>query len=106
MIFLVSEEEADVRFDKLLASRFPNYSRTYFQYLIETGAVLLNGKSVKKREVPKTFDEVEICFILTPELSLEPEDIPLDILYEDEDLIAVNKPAGMVVHPAPGHPSK
>jgi len=92
------------RLDKFLAGQFPAHSRTYFQRLIEDGFVLVNGERLKKREIPKPGDEIEICFQLTPELSLEPEPIPLDILYEDDHLIAVNKPAGLVVHPAPGHP--
>ncbi len=102
--FTVSVQEAALRLDKLLSLRFPTHSRTYFQYLIEQGCVLANGLPVKKREIPKEGDEIEVCFVLTPEISLEPQDIPLDILYEDEYLIAVNKPANMVVHPAPGHP--
>jgi 23S rRNA pseudouridine1911/1915/1917 synthase len=102
--FVVSEDESEMRLDKLLASHFPGHSRTYFQSLIEQGCVLVNGVSLKKREMPKEGDEIEVCFLLTPEMTLEPEDIPLDILYEDEYLIAVNKPENMVVHPAPGHP--
>jgi 23S rRNA pseudouridine1911/1915/1917 synthase len=104
--FSIAQDEEGVRLDKLLAQRFSSYSRAYFQYLIEAGSVLVNGKISKKRELLKEHDEVEVYFILTPELSLEPEEIPLDILYEDEDLLVINKPAGMVVHPAPGHPSK
>ncbi|MFS8563652.1 MAG: RluA family pseudouridine synthase [Rhabdochlamydiaceae bacterium] len=101
----VSGSEARVRLDKFLASHFPDYSRSYFQYLIENGFVLVNGEKLKKREIPLPGDEIEVCFQLTPELSLEPENIPLDILFEDEHLIAVNKPIGMVVHPAPGSPN-
>ncbi len=103
-IFTVTPTEALLRLDKLLCSHFPTHSRTYFQYLIEQGCVLVNGSPMKKRESPKEGDEVEVCFQLTPEISLEPQDIPLDILYEDEHMIAINKPAQMVVHPAPGHP--
>ncbi len=102
--FVVSSEEANTRLDKLLSIHFPEHSRTYFQYLIERGSVLVNGKPLKKRETPQVGDEIEICFLLTPEISLEPQNIPLDILFEDDHLIAVNKPANMVVHPAPGHP--
>ena len=102
--FIASESEAALRLDKLLALRFPQHSRTYFQYLIEQGCILVNGKQLKKREKVKPGDDIEICFLLTEELSLEAEPIALDILYEDDDLIAVNKPPGMVVHPAPGHP--
>ncbi|HSW87190.1 MAG TPA: RluA family pseudouridine synthase [Rhabdochlamydiaceae bacterium] len=101
----VSEHEAGMRLDKLLSTYFPAYSRTYFQYLIEQGSVLVNGCRLKKREKPKPGDEIEVCFLLTPELSIEPENIPLDILYEDEHLLAINKPAGMVVHPGAGNVS-
>lgn len=99
----ISAEEEGIRIDRLLAARFPNHSRTYFQHLIEIGCVLLNGEPIKKRTIPEEGDEIEICFQATPEASLEPEAIPLEILYEDEHLLAINKPAGMVVHPAPGH---
>lgn len=102
-LLIVSEKEAGERLDKLLAAHFPSQSRSYFQFLIENDCVLVNGDKIKKREKPKIGDEIEICFLLTPECSLEPENIPLDILYEDEYLLAINKPAGMVVHPAPGH---
>lgn len=101
----VLPEEAGQRIDKLLAEHYPLFSRTYFQRLIVEGFVLLNGHPVKKRITPESGDEIEVCFQLTPESSLSPEAIPLDILYEDEHLIAINKPAGMVVHPAPGHPT-
>jgi 23S rRNA pseudouridine1911/1915/1917 synthase len=94
------------RLDRLLSRQFPSHSRTYFQSLIEQGFVLVNGMPIKKKDKPKIGDEVEICFQLTPEISLEPENIPLDILYEDEHLLAINKPAGMVTHPAPGHYTK
>lgn len=104
-VFIATHEEATLRLDRLLAVHFPFQSRTYFQFLIEQGGVLVNGKRLKKREKVHEGDEVEVCFLLTPEIALEPEAIPLDILYEDEVLLAINKPAGMVVHPAPGHRS-
>ena len=100
-LFITAGEEG-TRIDKLLANRFPEYSRTYFQYLLDIGCVLLNGERVKKRMAPDEGDEIEICFQATPEASIAPEKIPLDILYEDDHILAVNKPAGMVVHPAPG----
>lgn len=102
---IISEEEIGLRLDQLLTRQFPSYSRTYFQYLIEEGAVLLNGEKSKKRLKPQIGDEVEVCFLLTPEISLSPEELPLTILYEDEHMLAINKAPGMVVHPAPGHPS-
>ena len=101
--FFVTKEESGTRLDKLLSLRFEERSRTYFQYLIEEGCVFLNGNRVKKRTTVSENDEIEIFFLATPGLSLEPENIPLDILFEDEDLLIINKPAGMVVHPAPGH---
>jgi 23S rRNA pseudouridine1911/1915/1917 synthase len=102
---IVTPEEKSLRLDKLLVQRFPQHSRTYFQYLIEQNCVLVNGRVLKKRQHPKEGDEIDISFLLTPELSLVPENIPLEILYEDEHFLAVNKPPGMVVHPAPGHPT-
>lgn len=102
---VISSEMIHTRLDKLLTQAFPHHSRTYFQYLIASGLVLVNGSRVKKRETFQAGDEVEVCFELTPELSLKAENIPLDILYEDSHLIVVNKPAGMVTHPAVGHPS-
>ena len=99
----VKEEEEGLRIDKLLSMRYDQKSRTYFQYLIENECVLLNGKKIKKRITPKKGDEIEIFFILTKEISLEPQDIKLNIIYEDSDVIAINKPPNMVVHPAPGN---
>src|SRR3990167_9280125 len=101
-LFVPSAEEG-MRIDVLLSQRFPTYSRTYFQRLIEQGAVLLNGEQVKKRICPEEGDEIEVCFQPIAGPSLTPESIPLDIVYEDDDLLAINKPPGMVVHPAPGH---
>ena len=103
-LLFISEEEADQRLDKILAKRFQEvHSRTYFQYLIQQHLVLLNGSPVKKRMKPQAGDEIEIQFAALPELELIAENIPLSILFEDEHLIAVNKPTGMVVHPAPGN---
>jgi len=102
---ILSNEEAHLRLDKLLAEKFPAHSRTYFQFLIEQGAILLNGKTIKKRETGQVGDTLAISFLTTPDSALEPEPIALDILYEDDDLLCINKPAGMVVHPAFGHPN-
>ncbi|QVL58083.1 MAG: RluA family pseudouridine synthase [Simkaniaceae bacterium] len=98
--FIVEEPK---RLDKLLAEHFPDHSRSYFQFLIDAGSVTCNGKKVKKRAIPNTGDEIQIFFLTSPEIKLTPENIPLEILYEDEAIICVNKPPGMVVHPAPGH---
>lgn len=100
---IIQKEEENERIDKLLSSRFAKKSRNYFQYLIQEGCVFRNGEKVRKRDLLKEGDEIEVFFRLSPELSLEPENIPLDILFEDEHILVVNKPAGMVVHPAPGN---
>lgn len=103
-ILVVTEDEKGERLDKILAKRFKEvYSRTYFQYLIDEQLVLINGEPVKKRIKPQVGDEIEIYFGSTPEIQLIPQPIPLSILYEDEYLVVINKPAGLVVHPAPGN---
>jgi 23S rRNA pseudouridine1911/1915/1917 synthase len=103
-LIIVADNEAGIRLDKLLAERFKeSYSRTYFQYLIDERLVLLNGEPVKKRVKPLCGDEIEVQFAASPEISLSPEPIPLDIIFEDEHLLAINKPAGLVIHPAPGN---
>lgn len=103
-LLFVEAGEEEKRLDKLLFDRFEGtYSRTYFQKLIDEGLVLVNGERVKKRTKPSVGDEIEVEFSFTREEALKPEPIPLNILYEDEDLLIVNKPAGMVVHPAPGN---
>ncbi len=102
--FVISEQEVGQRLDTILADRYRDVkSRTYFQTLIDKKTVLLNGEPTKKRIRPKIGDTVEIQFIVTPEMHLTPEPIPLDVLYEDDAIIAINKPPGMVVHPAPGN---
>ena len=100
---VISKEDANSRLDKCLSDKFQTKSRSYFQYLIENGSVLLNGCKTKKRILVKENDEIEIFFQAKEDISLEAEDIPLDIIYEDDHLIAINKPAGMVVHPAVGN---
>jgi 23S rRNA pseudouridine1911/1915/1917 synthase len=103
-LLIITEAEAGERLDKILAKRFKEiYSRTYFQYLIDEQLVLLNGTPVKKRIKPESGDEIEVQFAVSPQIQLTPEPIPLTIIYEDEHILAVNKPAGMVVHPAPGN---
>lgn len=103
-LLTVSEEEAGERLDKVLAARYEGrYSRTYFQMLIAENLVLVNDSPVKKRIQVQSGDEIEIQFAYTREITLVPEPIPLDILYEDEAIIVVNKQKGLVVHPAPGN---
>jgi len=94
-----------MRIDRWLTSHLGDRSRTYFQSLISSGLVTLNGEIAIKRAMVSKGDEVEVTFTEKPIIEATPEAIPLDILYEDSDLIAINKPAGMVVHPAPGTPN-
>lgn len=100
--FVISDEDLSVRLDKLLPKRFPGYSRSYFQHLIDRNLILLNDLPVKKQIRPEIGDEISVAFQEIPILDVKPEPIDLEILYEDEDIIAVNKPPSMVVHPAPG----
>lgn len=101
--FLVAEEHAGIRLDRLLAEYLPEMTRSRLQKLIQEGSVTLNGKPVRASAKPSAGDCIEILIPPPEELLLLPEPIPLDILYEDSDIIIINKPKGMVVHPAAGH---
>lgn len=100
------EIDADLtgRIDKVLGHFLSDVSRSQLQKWIEDGHVTVNGQVVKTKYKLKAGDVVKIIPEVPQTIDLEPEDIPLDIVYEDDDVIVVNKPAGMVVHPAPGHP--
>jgi len=101
--FTVGQDEASVRLDKLLSLSLEDYSRSFVQNLFDSQLVMCNGKQVNKSFKPKAGDLIEFTVPEPKELSLEPENIPLDVMYEDSDLLVVNKPRGMVVHPAPGN---
>ena len=93
-----------MRLDLLISEEFPDISRSTAQKLIENGLVTLSGKAVKKN-YKVTEGEVFTVTLPEPEVTdVVPQDIPFDIVYEDSDVIVINKPRGMVVHPAPGHP--
>ncbi len=97
-------EESMERLDLVLARKFPgDFSRTRIKEMIAGGLVLVNGKSVKPHYLVKKGDRVILEVLERETVDTRAEDIPLEILYEDEDLLAVNKPAGMVVHPAYGN---
>ena len=100
----ISAEESGERIDALLARSFPALSRSLIQKCMEAGAVTLNGKAVKKNARGSAGDVLLFSFPDTEELPIEAQELPLDVVYEDGDLIVVNKARGMVVHPAPGHP--
>ena len=100
----ITAEESGERIDALLARLVPELTRSAAQRLLEEGLVTLGGVPVKKN---RSTEPGEVYAALLPEPELpepEPQDIPLDIVYEDADVVVVNKPRGMVVHPAPGHP--
>lgn len=101
--FEVMEEQEGERLDKFLSLIYPDTSRSFFQKLIKDSGVLVNEKAEKASYRMNFEDIVTIHFPDAVETTIEPEDIPLDILYEDEDLLIVNKPKGMVVHPSAGH---
>lgn len=91
------------RIDKVMATVFSEYSRTTIQRMIAGGLVLVNDRPVKASHQIKVGDLVAFTELPLTEWDIVPEDIPLDIIYEDEAVLVVNKPSGMVVHPAPGH---
>jgi 23S rRNA pseudouridine1911/1915/1917 synthase len=96
---------AEPRIDKYLTRFYPEASRTKIQRSIKKGHVKVNGEDVQKSYGVQAGDHIVFRLIRKPPMQADPEPIPLDILYEDEDILVVNKPAGMVVHPAPGHRS-
>ncbi|MBQ5584734.1 MAG: RluA family pseudouridine synthase, partial [Ruminiclostridium sp.] len=102
-ITLIAQENG-VRADQFLSQSLDNLTRSAAQKLLEAGHVLRGGKALKKNDKLKEGDEITVLIPDPTEVEILPQDIPLDVVYEDEDVIVVNKPVGMVVHPAPGHP--
>jgi 23S rRNA pseudouridine1911/1915/1917 synthase len=101
--FIVDGEDKGLRIDKYLAENQENLTRSYIQKLIQDGMVLVNAKVIKANYKVNADDLIQITLPPPVDLDIEPEDIPLDIIYEDKDIIVVNKSKGMVVHPAAGH---
>lgn len=102
MIYTVKAEDAGKRLDAYLAE-YANISRSAAAKLIEAASVTVGGKKTEKKYPVKTGDEIEVIIPEAEEYEAEPENIPLDVVYEDTDIIVINKPSGMVVHPAPGN---
>lgn len=100
--FVVGEDEAGQRLDVFLAGKIPDISRSYIQKLIDDNLILTDGKSTKSKTKTSSGMNIQVTIPEPEPLSLEPEDIPLDIVYEDSDILIINKPKDMVVHPAPG----
>jgi len=93
------------RLDKFLSKNYPELTRTYIQKLIENGSVTVNGRAARAALQLKLKDLIEITIPPPEPVVVLPEDIPFEIVYEDRDVIVINKPAGLTVHPAPGHAS-
>ncbi len=102
--FIIEEEYAKLRLDKAIALKYTDLSRTTIQRLIEEEKVFVNEKKVKASYKVEIKDKIQIEEIEVKEISLKAQDIPLDIVYEDSDIIVVNKQKGLVVHPANGNP--
>lgn len=100
MKLTINNEDIGVRLDKYLQSKYPDKSRSHIKHWIEDGIVLVNDKVVKAGYLIKASDDVEMGEVIEKVLSNEPQDIPIEIVYEDADLAVINKPQGMVVHPA------
>lgn len=101
--FKISEEYSGIRIDKFLADNVKEISRGYIQELIDDGLVLVNGNKCKSSYKTNINDQITVSFKETVDLDVQPQNIPLDIVYEDSEVIVINKPQGMVVHPAPGN---
>lgn len=101
---LIVDQENKERIDKYIAKCLPDLSRVMVQKLIEEKQILVNEKSVKTSYTVQKGDKITITIPEAKETTLKPQDIPLDIVYEDDDILVVNKAKGMVVHPAAGNP--
>ncbi|HEU0275570.1 MAG TPA: RluA family pseudouridine synthase [Candidatus Udaeobacter sp.] len=100
---VVLANEAKLRLDQFLAERLPEFSRSRLQHLIRTGFVRLNNAITRPRQVVRSGDRIELTEPPLEKIETLPERIPLEVLFEDDDLIVINKPAGLVVHPGAGH---
>jgi len=100
--FQITEEQEEERVDKCIAALIDSLSRSFIQKMIKEGRVCINGLPVKASYQVKAGDDLSFLLPKAQEPDIEPEDIPLDILYEDSDVLVVNKPKDMVVHPAAG----
>ncbi|WP_349948139.1 RluA family pseudouridine synthase [Lacrimispora sp. BS-2] len=101
--FVVAPEEAGVRIDRYLSGQCQDISRSYLQKLLKEQSVLVEEKPVKSNYKVNAGDRISLTLPEIREPEILPEDIPLDVIYEDKDIILINKPKGMVVHPAAGH---
>lgn len=103
LILTADVSAAGLRIDKYISEELSDYSRSYLQQLIDSGNILVNEHVIKSNYKIRTGDSIHIIIPEPEQLNIEPENIPLDIIYEDDHIIVVDKPKGMVVHPAAGH---
>ncbi|HYJ46269.1 MAG TPA: RluA family pseudouridine synthase, partial [Pyrinomonadaceae bacterium] len=102
LAFSAAADDIGARLDSYLTARIPDWSRSRIQRLIEDGDVLVNGRTSKASYKLRLGDEVEVELNVLSTSEFTPEEIPLDVVYEDDELIVINKPAGLIVHPAAG----
>lgn len=102
---LVTATDSGTRLDLYLATCLPAYSRARWQQLIREGRVTINAKVSKANALIKENDRIDYTVPPPQSVSLEPQELPLEVLYEDRDIVVINKPPGLLVHPAPGHPA-
>ena len=103
--YTVLDSDEGLRVDQIVAKQFPEFSRAHIQKWIKEGVLLVNNKQVKARQTLNPSDIIDVDFWEDAQLIDLPEDIPLDIVFEDKDIIILNKPAGLVVHPGSGNPN-
>jgi 23S rRNA pseudouridine1911/1915/1917 synthase len=104
LVLQISEREHGERLDKLIASRVTGMSRSFVQQLMKRGAILVNGEPCKPAQRVRYGDRLEVYLPpVEPPTNLEPEFLPIPVIYEDDDIIVFDKPPGIVTHPAPGH---
>ena len=101
--FTFTVDTPGVRIDAFLSNEIADLSRSFIQKLIEDESILVNDKATKSNYKIRLNDKIYVCIPEPKEVEIVPENIPLDIVYEDDDIIIINKPKGMVVHPAAGH---
>ncbi|MEE1279660.1 MAG: RluA family pseudouridine synthase [Oscillospiraceae bacterium] len=102
--FIIDDESVGVRIDSFLSDKLEGFTRSHIQKIVQDGGIKVNEKLVSKSYKLCKGDLIKVSLDENTELEITPQDIPLDIIYEDADLLVVNKPKGMVVHPAPGNP--
>jgi 23S rRNA pseudouridine1911/1915/1917 synthase len=100
---VVAKSAARLRIDRYLANELAQFSRTRLQHLIQSGFVKLNGKPARPRDLVRTGDRIDLSEPPPQKIDNQPEPIALDVLFEDDDLLVINKPAGLVMHPGAGH---